>query len=103
MENIGSEVAAVAIPGPVDCAAGSYLRAKLARHLGCSVSPPRHHFYRGAEPNYKCTHLENKSSGEIVVTRGVFTSSGEESIRVAPTQMVVEWADHVWTHTSLEF
>src|SRR4051812_3400304 len=101
MENIGSEVAAVASPGRLAAQRGLTYALSL-RDIWGEVYRRLGIIFIEARSLIRCAPTwKNQPSERIVVTRGVFTNSGEEPIRAASTRIVIEWVDHVCTHTVL--
>src|SRR3954468_1491526 len=97
MEKVGSEIALRQVPAQPFCAAGSYLHAKLAWHLGTVCRSPGIIFFVEARSLVRdAPTWNNRSSELLVVTRGAFASSGEESDKKAPTRKIVECASSLY-------
>src|SRR3954462_12675357 len=78
MEKIGSEVALWQVPTRPFCAAGSYLHAKLAWHLGIVCRSPGIIVFVEARSLVSDAPTWNKRSSELlVVTRGYIVRSSE--------------------------
>src|SRR3954467_4402284 len=92
MEKVGSEVALWQVPARPVCAAGSYLHAKLAWHLGTVYRSPGIFFVEARSLVSDAPTWNKRSSELLVVTCGAFACSGEESDKKAPTRKVVECA-----------
>src|SRR3954465_15794103 len=91
MEKVGSEISLRQVPAWPFCATGSYLHAKLAWHLGTVCrSPGIIVFVEARSLDSDAPTCNKRSSEPLVVTRGAFVHSGEESYRKAPTRNIIE-------------
>src|SRR4051812_7200763 len=91
MEKVGSEVTLWQVPARPFCAAGSYLHAKLAWHLGTVCRSPGIIIFVEARSLVSDAPTWNKRSSELlVVTCRAFARSGEESYKKAPTRNIVD-------------
>src|SRR3954467_11515053 len=91
MEKIGSEVALWQVPARPFCSAGSYLHAKLAWHLGTVCRSLGIIVFVETWILVSDAPTWNKRSSELlVVTRGAFACSSEESYKKSLTRNIVE-------------
>src|SRR3954462_14817931 len=80
MEKVGSEVALWKVPARPICAAGSYLHAKLAWHLGTMYRVPGIVIFVEARSLDSSALTWNRQSSELlVVARRAYACPGEES------------------------
>src|SRR3954466_1319574 len=93
MEKVGSEIALRQDPARSICAAGSYLHAKLAWHLGTVYRIPGITVFIEARSLDSNAPTWNKRSSDLLVAaRGTYVCSGEESCRRALARNIVEYA-----------